>query len=275
MAGTEKRTVSFVERTLRALLGTAEYAATAEQMAVSAGALQRVDPRVKVAGLVGLILTTVASRRLLAIAGLFAVALLLAAASHIRLRRLGAWVWMPVLFFTGTIGLPAVFLTPGHAIAAWRGVTLTEPGIRSAAFLVSRAETAATLSALLVLTTPWPWVLKALRTFRCPLVLVAILGMTYRYIFVILQTACDMFESRKSRTVGVLAAAERRRLAASTAGVLLSKSLQLAGDVHLAMRSRGFQGEVYLLHEFRALAADWWWLAGFAAIIGTVWMVSF
>jgi energy-coupling factor transporter transmembrane protein EcfT len=118
-------------------------------------------------------------------------------------------------------------------------------------------------------------VLKALRTFRCPLVLVAILGMTYRYIFVILQTACDMFESRKSRTVGVLAAAERRRLAASTAGVLLSKSLQLAGDVHLAMRSRGFQGEVYLLHEFRAVAADWWWLAGFAAIIGTVWMVSF
>ena len=71
-------------------------------------------------------------------------------------------------------------------------------------FYLSRAETAATLSALLVLTTPWPWVLKALRTFRCPMVLVAILGMTYRYIFVILQTAFEMFESRKSRTVGVL-----------------------------------------------------------------------
>jgi energy-coupling factor transporter transmembrane protein EcfT len=169
---------------------------------------------------------------------------------------------MPVLFFTGTIALPAVFLMPGAA------------GIRSAAFLVSRAETAATLSALLVLTTPWPWVLKALRTFRCPVVLVAILGMTYRYIFVILQTALDMFESRQSRTVGVLEARERRRLAASTAGVLLSKSLQLAGDVHLAMRSRGFQGEVYLLQDFHAGSTDWCWLAGFAAVIAVAWSLS-
>ena len=36
------------------------------------------------------------------------------------------------------------------------------------------------------------------------MVVVVILGMTYRYIFVILQTAFEMFESRKSRTVGVL-----------------------------------------------------------------------
>lgn len=267
--------MTFVERTLKHLLGTAEYAATAEQMAVSRGALQRVDPRVKVAGILGLIVAAVASRRLAVVAALFVVSVLLAVASQIRLARLGGWVWMPVLFFTGTIGLPAVFLTPGRVVAAWGFLAVTEPGIRSAAFLVSRAETAATLSALLVMTTPWPWVLKALRTFRCPVVLVAILGMTYRYIFVILQTACDMFESRQSRTVGVLAAGERRRLAASTAGVLLSKSLQLAGDVHLAMRSRGFQGEVYLLDEFRAVAADWWWLAGFAATIAAALRFSF
>jgi energy-coupling factor transporter transmembrane protein EcfT len=96
------------------------------------------------------------------------------------------------------------------------------------------------------------------------MVLVAILGMTYRYIFVILQTALDMFESRRSRTVGDFTPAESRRLAASAAGVLLSKSFQLSGDVHLAMRSRGFRGEVHLLQDFRAKASDWGWLAGFA-----------
>jgi len=132
--------------------------------------------------------------------------------------------------------------------------------------LISRAETAATLSALLVLTTPWPWVLKSLRTFRCPMVLVAILGMTYRYIFVILQTASDMLESRKSRTVGTFAPAERRRLAASAIGVLLSKSLQLSNDVHLAMQSRGFRGEVHVMQDFRSRTADWYWLGGFMSI---------
>ncbi len=254
---------TFVERTLKGLLRTAEYAATAEDLAAGGGALQRVDPRVKVAGILGLIVTAVASRRLAVIAGLFGIAVVLAVASRIRLGRLATWVWLPALFFTGTIALPAVFLIPGQA------------GMRSAAFLISRAETTATLSALLVLTTPWPWVLKALRTFRCPVVLVAILGMTYRYIFVILQTALDMFESRQSRTVGVLPPAERRRLAASTAGVLLSKSLQLAGDVHLAMRSRGFQGEVYLLNDFHAQAADWCWLGGFAVLVAGALRLSF
>ena len=249
---------SFIERTISSLLSASQYAAGAEDLAVSlsSGALQAVDPRVKVAGLFTLILVVVASRRLEAIAALFVCAVLLALASRVQLRKLAALVWLPVLFFTGTIAAPALFLTPG------------QQGLRAAAFLVSRAETAATLSALLVLTTPWPWVMKALRTFRCPAVFVVILGMTYRYLFVILETALDMFESRQSRTVGVLEPADRRRLSAATAGVLLSKSLQLSSEVHLAMQSRGFRGEIHIMRDFRAKTADWCWLGGFASIAG-------
>ncbi len=249
----------YIERTIASLIRASERAAIAEQVAFSEGALQRVDPRVKVAGLFALIVAVAASRRLRVIAALFVVAAILAGASNVRMRRLAGWVWSPVLVFTGAIALPAIFLTPGRVI----GYAITEQGLRAAAFLIGRAETASTLSALLVLTTPWPWVLKALRIFRCPMIVVAMLGMTYRYIFVILQTALEMFEARESRTVGVLPPPERRRLASSAAGVLLSKSVQMSGEVHLAMRSRGFRGEIHLLHDFRARAADWFWLAGF------------
>jgi energy-coupling factor transporter transmembrane protein EcfT len=55
-------------------------------------------------------------------------------------------------------------------------------------------------------------------------------------------------------------------MATASAGVLLSKSLQLSGDVYLAMRSRGFRGEVYLLDEFRTGWFDWLMLALFAAV---------
>ena len=48
--------------------------------------------------------------------------------------------------------------------------------------------------------------------------------MTYRYMFLFLATARDMFESRESRIVGVLQPADRRRLAAASAGVLLGKT---------------------------------------------------
>jgi cobalt/nickel transport system permease protein len=244
-----RRSRSFIEATLTSLLRASEYAAAAERTAESGGLLQRVDPRVKVVGLILLVIVVAASRHLTVIAALFAFALALALSSGIGIGKLASWVWTPVLIFTGAIALPAVVFAP--------------QGLRSAAYLLSRAETAATLSALLVLTTPWPWVLKALRVLKCPTVLVAILGMTYRYVFEILRTALDMFESRRSRTVGSLSAAESRRLAASAVGVLLSKSVHLSSDVHLAMQSRGFRGEVHVLPDFRARAADWYWLAGF------------
>lgn len=254
---------SFVEATIDSLLSASQYAASAEDLAASGGALQRVDPRIKVAGLFSLIVVTALSRKLVPIACIFAIAVLLGVASGIGPRRLIRLVWIPVLFFTGAIALPALFVTPGRALLQAGALSITAQGLRTASFLVARAETAATLSALLALTTPWPWVMKALRSLGCPMVLVAILGMTFRYIFVILQTASEMFESRKSRTVGQLEPADRRRLATSAVGVLMSKSLQMSGDVHLAMQSRGFRGEVYVLHDFRVKPADWCWLCGF------------
>jgi cobalt/nickel transport system permease protein len=257
---------SFIERTISTLHTSAQYAASAEQTAAEGGVLQGIDPRVKVAGLFGLVCVVAASRELRVIGVLFLIAVILAMLSRIRFKRILGWVWLPAFVFTGTIAAPAIFLTPGRTVATAGPLTISEQGLRSAAFLVSRAETAATLSALLVLTTPWPWVLKSLRTFKCPMILVAVLGMTYRYIFVILQTAFEMFESRKSRTVGLLEPPERRRLAASAVGVLLSKSLQLSGDVHLAMQSRGFRGEVYVMQDFHARTSDWCWVAAFSGI---------
>ncbi|HLX44284.1 MAG TPA: cobalt ECF transporter T component CbiQ [Bryobacteraceae bacterium] len=267
MAAAEPRGMkaTFIERTLASLTSTAEYAARAELMAAEGGVLQRIDPRVKVAGMLALVIVVAASHSLAAIGAIFIAAMVLAVLSRVSLARIAVWIWGPALFFTGTIAIPAVFLTPGPPLMSWGSVAITVTGLRSAAFLIARAETAATLSGLMVLTTPWPHVLKALRTFRFPMVFVAILGMTYRYLFVMLQTAFEMFESRKSRTVGELSPPERRRLAASAAGVLLSKSIHLSGDVHLAMQSRGFRGEVYLIDEFQATAADWGWAAGFCA----------
>ena len=47
-----------------------------------------------------------------------------------------------------------------------------------------------------------------------PDVFILILGMTYRYIYLLLHTANDMFLSRKSRMVGRLNGSEDRRMIA-------------------------------------------------------------
>ena len=88
--------------------------------------------------------------------------------------------------------------------------------------------------------------------------------MTYRYIFLLLQTAHEISESREARQVGMMEAGDGRRLAAATAGVLLAKSLWLSGEVHTAMQARGFRGEVYLLDELKMRWHDWIPLGAFA-----------
>ena len=161
----------------------------------------------------------------------------------------------------------------GPVIAYW---TITWQGLRSAGFLIGRAETATTYALLVILTTPWPRVLKALRCLGLPLVLIVILGMTHRYIFLLLTSAIELFEAQRSRLMAPMSARERRRLAAASAVVLLEKALRLSTEVHLAMIARGYRDEVHLLDDFRTRPADWLALAGAfvlaAAALGLQWL---
>lgn len=264
----KNRPYSFIERTIGSLADTLEHAAIAETHAESRGLLQSLDPRVKLIGLLSLIIAAVSVRRIFVTLAILAATIGLALLSHIPLRVLAARVWLGVLVFTGAIALPAIFLTPGEPLGSipllqW---TATWQGAQAAFRLVARAETAATLVILLVLTTRWTHLLKAMRVLRVPVVLVVILGMTHRYIFLLLHTAGDFFEARRCRLVGKIDARARRQLLAASTGVLFGKSLQLSEDVYAAMQARGFRGEVYTLDDFKMEPHDRLALAVLAAL---------
>ena len=108
-----------------------------------------------------------------------------------------------------------------------------------------------------------------------PVVFVVILGMTYRYIFLLLRVALDFFDGRRSRMIAPLDGPQSRRMAGSAAGVLLGKSLLLGNEVFLAMRSRGFRGEVYAMDDFRMKPRDWWALAAFLAVAALAFRLGF
>jgi cobalt/nickel transport system permease protein len=271
--GQRKRNI--VERHTSHLLAALEYAFSAEVIALQNGLLQRLDPRVKVVGLMALLVAAALSRRLSVIVAIFAAAVLLAALSRVPMKTLLKRGWIGALLFTGFIALPAVFITPGEIVyrLPLLGLPITWNGLKSAAFLIARVETAVTLSLLLVICTPWAHALKALRSFGVPASLIMILGMTYRYIFLLLGAARDMLEARQSRSVGAMESSEERRYAVAAIGVLLGKSLQLSNEVHLAMLARGFRGEIWILDEFIMRPRDWAALAAFAALAaGAVWL---
>lgn len=263
-----------VERTVDGLLHAMDRAVEAEAGAAHTGLLQSVDPRVKLAGLLSLIAAVALSHRLEVIAGLLVVGLALAVLSQVRLLARVSGVWLAAVGLSLALALPALVLTPGPAVARLplAGWEVTSTGLTSAAYLVLRVAATTTFGSLLVFTTPWPHVLKALRAFGVPVVMVAVLGMTYRYILLLLEATHDMFVARRSRAVGRLTAGERRQLAGQHAGVLLGRSLHLGGEVYLAMQARGFRGEVYLVEDLAMTRADWMALAAFAAVsVAAIW----
>jgi cobalt ECF transporter T component CbiQ len=214
------------------------------------------------------ILCAVATHRLWVLFALFVLTIPLAAFSNIPIRLLFTRVWLSVLAFTGLIAFPALFFIPGQPLfrLPLLGWTATAQGLTSAVFLTLRAETAATFSLLLVLSTQWNRLLRGLRFLHAPIVLVVIVETTYRFVFVLLQTTSNMLESRSTRLVGRLEGRDQRRFAAATVGVLLDKTLQFSTDVQGAMQARGFRGEPMLLDDLRMDRHDWLQLSAFLGV---------
>ena len=266
---------SFIESTLRGFAQAFSKALISEQAASQLGLLQSLDPRVRVVGVLALVIAVVLCHKIAVIGAVMVLGILVAVASRLSLWSLATRIWFVVLGFTGFIALPALFITPGNRIVLvpQLPLSISAQGLRTAALLVLRVETAATLTTVLVLCTPWMHILKALRSMHMPAEVVTMLAMTHRYVFLLIETANQMFESRQSRMVGELTGAEKRRTTARTAGVLLSKSVELSHEVYLAMLSRGFDGDVRLLTDFRFRAYDYFGLTGFIfAASLAIWM---
>lgn len=247
---------SFVERTLEDINRALEQSVFAEKVSHQKGLLQAFDPRAKLISILLFLFAVGFADKLWEIAALFLLTLLLAAASKIHLLNFIKRMLLVVLLFTGLIALPALFMTPGPVwVRILPQLAITSTGATTAAFLLMRVSTSVSLASLLILTTPWNDVLKALGILHLPDVIVLILGMTYRYIHLLLHEANDMFMSRKSRILRQLSKSEEHELLGATGGVLLSKSLQLSGEVYLAMQSRGYHHYPHTLTDFKL---RWW-----------------
>ena len=121
---------------------------------------------------------------------------------------------------------------------------------------VSRVATAMSFVLLLTLTTPWPNILKALRSLRVPMIYVQTLGMTLRYLLLLGQIVQDTHWAKKSRTLRPQKTRAEQRWVAGQMGMLFKRSLHLSTEVHRAMVARGYRGEVRILFPFRLRPFD-------------------
>ena len=260
----KRRRGGAIEKTLDGLARLIRQALTSEEIAARRGLLQRLDARAKLIAMLGLLIATGLVRHIPVLLGLYALTLVLAATSRIGLGWFAKRVWLFIPLFTGVVVAPAMFsfVTPGEIVVPlghWFGheVGLTRQGLTSAALIVCRVASSISLVLLLTLTTSWSRLLAALRALFVPRLLVLVLGMAYRYLFVLLDSVAEMVTARRARTVAAKRSRRGERLVATfSGGALFGKAYALSEEIHQAMLARGFSGEAASLERARIGAID-------------------
>jgi cobalt/nickel transport system permease protein len=259
---------SFVAKTLRGGAGLLRQAMFSEDVAAQPGLLQRLDARVKLLTLVGLLVVAAFLRSIPVLAALYVATLVLAAASRLSLAFFVKRVWLFIPLFTGIVVVPATLnlITPGEIVVplgTWFGHELgvTGEGLHAAAIIVIRVATSISLVVLLTLTTPWNQLLGSLRSLRVPKMFVLVIGMAYRYLFHLLGSVQDMYLARTARTVELDSdLTSGRKFVAATAGALFGKAHAMSEEVYMAMVSRGYTGNPRTLRPPRIRVGDVVWV---------------
>jgi cobalt/nickel transport system permease protein len=266
----KRRKGGFVEKTINGASGLVRRAMFSDDMAAQPGLLQRIEPRVKLLTLLGLLVAASLVHHIPALLAMYAMTLILAALSGLSLSFFIKRVWLFIPIFTGIVVIPATFsfITPGDIVVSfgiWFGhpVGMTRQGLESAGLIVTRVAVSISLVVLLTLTTPWSRLLAALRSLGVPRMFVLVLAMAYRYVFLLLNAVSDMYIARKSRMVGAdTNVSAGRQFVAASAGALFGKSHAMSEEVHLAMMSRGYNGNIRTLAPAKIVTRDVVWATG-------------
>ncbi|HEY2762900.1 MAG TPA: cobalt ECF transporter T component CbiQ [Pseudonocardiaceae bacterium] len=235
-----------------------------EDVAAAGGLLQRIDPRVKLLSLLGLLVVAGLAHSMITLAVMYAATLVLASLSALPVSFFIKRVWLFVPIFTGIVVLPATLsvVTHGDIVLTlwhWNGHPqgFTAQGLTAAARVVARVAVSISLVVLLTLTTPWIRLLAALRSLAVPRIFILIIGMAYRYIFLLLTSVTDMYQARQARTPGTPKHDRTARaFLGASVGALLGKASHLSEEVYQAMTARGYRGDAMTLDRQRLRSID-------------------
>jgi cobalt/nickel transport system permease protein len=272
----------FIERTVSGAVSLLRETVATEAVAARDGLLQNCDPRFKFASVALLLVCVLLTKSIAVLALLYLATVILAAVSSISPSFFFKRTFIFIPLFSLFIAIPALFnvVTPGTPIVSFKLLSLdfsiTRQGVGSALIFCMRVLSSVSLTILAVLTTRHHILLKTLRIFRVPQIFVMTMGMSYRYIFLLLDVLHTTFIGIKSRVGYVASSKTGRKLVGASMGGMWLRSYQLHSRVYDAMLSRGYTGEPKVLEVFHVRGMDVALVSlSLLILTGTIWLNRF
>ena len=247
---------------------------TAFNYVSGASLLHRLDPRVKLAGVMLFSILLFREESLIGMGGFAALFFLLALSSKLRIRLLLRSV-RPLAIFIIFIFCIQLFMTEGSPLFSVSSFHPTLEGLKLGSLLALRFSLLLLYTALLTASTPPGQITNGIERLLRPLPLnflgvssfdlASMMSLSIRFLPTFLENAASIREAQLARGLDFRHGFFRGT--AALAVPLIKKSLRSAEEVALAMESRCYQGTYRTsLHELKFMRADWvslFALAGF------------
>lgn len=143
------------------------------------------------------------------------------------------------------------------------GITLE--GLYIILLISLRVINSLSISFLVLNTTQFSEIIRALKIFKIPDSFLMIITITYKYILIFAQTIEDIYLAMKSRIIGPIKSKEMRHLVTGRMAFLFRKSRFTCEEVYKAMISRGYTNEIKIYSFNKLNLSDW--LAGAVFLI--------
>jgi cobalt/nickel transport system permease protein len=272
---------SFIGKTIDGIFSFLQDAFVSETYAKRDGLLQSLDPRTKLISILAVIFATSLIGDLDVLIFVYTLTLIFAYLSKIEVWFFIKRVWLFIPIFAGIIALPMIFniFLPGQCVfqVAYLGpgahlgpfslpsnICITKEGINMAVIFIMRVATCVSAVVLLFITTPQQVLFKSLRTIGVPRLYVLTLEMAYRYIFLLMDLIREMYVAKRARTIRPRSMFEEQKWVGGRMGYTLIRSIDMSEKVHKAMMSRGYNGDVKVMQQFKMQNRDY--IAAAAAI---------
>ncbi len=278
----------FIGKTIDGIFGFLEEAFISESFSRRSGLLQSLDPRAKLISILAIVFATSLIGDLRVLIFVYSLTLLFSYLSKIDVWFFIKRVWLFIPIFAGIIAIPMIFniFFPGDPLVQLvylgvgrhlgpfslpESIFITRQGVSAATIFTIRVATCVSAVVLLFLTTPQQILFKSLRTVGVPKLYVLTMEMAYRYIFLLMDMVREMYVAKKARTIKARGMFEEQKWVGGRIGYTLIRSLDMSEKVHMAMMSRGYNGDVRIMQEFKMRNRDY--IAGMMAIFMSIGLV--
>ncbi len=220
-----------------------------------ASAIQVWDPRVKIFSLGLFALVTAVLQTIPAAFVALCVALVILFISRIPAGFVyAAMKWLVVLLLPFFLILPLTY--PGEASSEIFGIPFAIEGVRLSVMVVVKAIAIMVVAFVIFGSARFDISMVALRHLKCPSILVQMLLFSYRYIFLFFSEMKRLDIAMKARGFVKKPDMYTMKVVGGFVGTLLIRSFERTERIYSAMLSKGYQGELHTLVEFKADKKD-------------------